>query len=296
MSITTIEAPGLKVFRRGKVRDTFDLGDGTLLMVATDRISAFDVILPSPIPEKGRVLTQMSRWWFNKTAHIVPNHLLPDDPDSLPVGVDWEALGPRSMRVVKAERIDIECVVRDYLAGSGWKEYRDSGTLAGVDLPSGMQESSRLPQSQFTPAIKNDDGHDENISTAKLAEIVGIDLASRLELVSLDLFAYAAEQCRSQGMILVDTKFEFGLHEGNLILIDEIFTPDSSRYWEASEWAEGRSMPSFDKQPVRDWLETQTWDKKPPAPMLPQDVIDGTCDRYIEAARRVCGLELKAAT
>jgi phosphoribosylaminoimidazole-succinocarboxamide synthase len=295
MSITTIDAPGLAVFRRGKVRDTFDLGDGTLLMVATDRISAFDVVLPTPIPEKGRVLTQMSRWWFGKTAHIVPNHLQPDDPDTLPAAVDWELLGPRSMRVTKAERIDIECVVRDYLAGSGWKEYRQSGTLAGVELPAGLQESSRLPQPQFTPSIKNDNGHDENISTAKLAEIVGHDLASRLELVSLDLFEFAAEHCRSRGMILVDTKFEFGLSEGNLILIDEIFTPDSSRYWELNEWSEGRSMPSFDKQPVRDWLEAQPWDKTPPAPELPREVVEGTRDRYLEAARRVCGLELEAS-
>ena len=290
--LTTVEAPELKVFRRGKVRDTFDLGDGTLLMVATDRISAFDVVLPTPIPDKGRVLTQMSRWWFERTRDIVPNHLRDDDPASLPAGVDWNAWAERSMRTVKADRIDIECVVRGYLAGSGWKEYREHGTLADEPLPAGLQESSKLPEFRFTPAAKNDVGHDENISRADLASRVGTSLAAQLEAVSLMLFDNATARCEQRGMILVDTKFEFGFVDGELTLIDEVFTPDSSRFWDANEWQPGRSMPSFDKQPVRDYLETLDWNKQAPGPELPADVTNGTRERYIEAARRICGLEL----
>jgi phosphoribosylaminoimidazole-succinocarboxamide synthase len=293
MTLTTIEAPGLRLFRRGKVRDTFELPDGTLLMVASDRISAFDVVLPTAIPGKGAVLTQMSRWWFARTASQVPNHLLDDPGAEVTDALDWPALRPRSMRVARAERVDVECVVRGYLAGSGWQEYRTDGTLAGEPLPPGLLESARLPSPRFTPAVKNDGGHDENISRAQLANLIGSELAADLERASLALFSVAAEHCRAAGMILVDTKFEFGFIDGRLTLIDEALTPDSSRFWEASDWSEGRSMPSFDKQPVRDWLASQPWDRTAPGPELPAEIVAATSERYAEAARRVCGLELR---
>jgi phosphoribosylaminoimidazole-succinocarboxamide synthase len=291
-TLTSAVAEGLTVFRRGKVRDTFDLGDGTLLMVATDRISAFDVVLPTPIPEKGAVLTQMSRWWFARTATIVPNHLRDDDPASLPASVDWDAWRLRSMRVARGERIDIECVVRGYLAGSGWKEYRTQGTLAGEPLPAGLQNSSPLPELRFTPAVKNDAGHDENISRAQLAGIIGSELATRLEALSLALFRFATTECARAGIVLCDTKFEFGWVDSQLTLIDEIFTPDSSRFWEASTYRDGVDQPSFDKQFVRDYLETLDWDKTPPGPELPDDVVAATGAKYREAARRICGVEV----
>ncbi len=291
-TVTAIDAPGLRLFRRGKVRDTFELPGGMLLMVASDRISAFDVVLPTAIPGKGAVLTQMSRWWFGRTASIVPNHLRDDPPAEVTGALDWQELGPRSMRVARAERIDIECVVRGYLAGSGWQEYRDRGTLAGERLAPGLLESARLPEPRFTPAVKNDDGHDENISRARLAELAGDGLAAELEAVSLALYGFAAGHCESAGMILVDTKFEFGLIEGRLALIDEVLTPDSSRFWETAQWREGCSMPSFDKQPVRDWLTSQPWDKTAPGPELPAAIVAETSARYAEAARRICGVDL----
>lgn len=291
-TLVSARADNLQVFRRGKVRDTFDLGDGTLLMVATDRLSAFDVVLPTPIPDKGAILTQMSRWWFDRTDHIVPNHLRADDPGSLPADVPWEEWKLRSMRVARGERIDIECVVRAYLAGSGWKEYRTDGTLAGEPLPAGLQNSSRLPELRFTPAAKNDEGHDENISRAQLAASVGAELAQQLEDVSLQLFTYASGEAARAGLILADTKFEFGFIDGQLTLIDEVFTPDSSRFWEGSSYREGVDQPSFDKQYVRDYLETLDWDKTPPGPELPLDVVAHTRDKYREAARRLCGIEI----
>ena len=288
-TLTTAQAEGLDVFRRGKVRDTFQLADGTLLMVATDRISAFDVVLPTPIPDKGRVLTQMSRWWFAHTADVVPNHLIAGD--ELPDGVPGE-WADRTMHVNRAKRIDIECVVRGFISGSGWKEYRESGTLAGEPMPSGLRESSRLPAPRFTPAMKKDDGHDVNISRQQLATITGRELAEELESVSLRLFDRATAQCEGAGIYLADTKFEFGFITGKLTLIDEVFTPDSSRFWEISEWREGQAVTSFDKQFVRDYLETLKWDKTPPGPALPDDVVQGTAQRYREAARRICGIEL----
>ena len=223
--------------------------------------------------------------------HIVANHLLPDRDDAVPPEI-WAEWRERSMRCARAERIDVECVVRGHLSGSGWKEYRDQGTLAGEPLPSGLRESSPLPELRFTPATKNDTGHDVNISRAELAETVGVELAGRLERTSLELFRYAAEHCRSRGIILADTKFEFGMIDGRLCLIDEVFTPNSSRFWEAAEWREGQAAVSFDKQPVRDYLETLDWDKRPPGPQLPPEVIAATTERYLEAARRICGLEL----
>jgi phosphoribosylaminoimidazole-succinocarboxamide synthase len=291
-TLVSARAEGLTVFRRGKVRDTFDLGDGTLLMVATDRLSAFDVVLPTPIPDKGAILTQMSRWWFDRTHHIVGNHLRPDDPATLPAEVPWDEWRLRSMRVARGERIDIECVVRAYLAGSGWKEYSRHGTLAGEPLPPGLQNSAKLPQLRFTPAAKNDEGHDENISRAQLADAVGSDLARQLEEVSLRLFEYAQGECERAGLILADSKFEFGWVDGALTLIDEVFTPDSSRFWEGATYRAGVDQPSFDKQFVRDYLETLDWDKTPPGPELPAEVVQGTRERYREAARRLCGTEL----
>jgi len=282
---------GLPLFRRGKVRDTFQLVGGTLLMVATDRISAFDVVLPTPIPEKGRVLTQMSRWWFDQTKHIVPNHLLSDDDEVIPETVreQWKE---RSMRVALAQRIDVECVVRGFISGSGWKEYRDSGTLAGEALSPGLRESSRLASPRFTPAVKRDDGHDVNISRTQLRELVGAGLADQLESASIRLFHYATGRCEAAGVYLADTKFEFGFIGGKLNLIDEVLTPDSSRFWEMSEWREGEPVASFDKQFVRDYLESLGWDKTPPGPELPGTVVNGTTERYRQAAQRICGIPL----
>ena len=281
----------LNLFRRGKVRDTFQLGDGTLLMIATDRLSAFDVVLPTPIPGKGTVLTQMSRWWFGETAGIMPNHLLADVEEAIPEAVRGDWL-PRSMHVARAQRIDVECVVRGFISGSGWKEYRDHGTLAGETLAAGLRDSSPLPAPRFTPAIKKDDGHDVNISREELRGLLGASLAEQLESASLRLFDFATARCQSVGIYLADTKFEFGFINGTLTLIDEIFTPDSSRFWEMSEWREGEPAVSFDKQFVRDYLETLKWDKTPPGPELPEDVVRGTTQRYVEAARRICGIDL----
>jgi phosphoribosylaminoimidazole-succinocarboxamide synthase len=289
--LSIADTADLNLYRRGKVRDTFQLNDGTLLMIATDRLSAFDVVLPTPIPGKGTVLTQMSRWWFEQTAGIMPNHLLPDVEEAIPEAVrsDWL---PRSMHVARAQRIDVECVVRGFISGSGWKEYRDKGTLAGESLQEGLGDSSRLPSPRFTPAIKKDDGHDVNISRQELRTLVGQTLAEGLESASLRLFDFATARCESVGIYLADTKFEFGYVNGALTLIDEIFTPDSSRFWEISEWKEGAPAVSFDKQFVRDYVEKLGWDKTDPGPALPDDVVRGTTERYVEAARRICGIDL----
>ncbi len=280
----------LEVYARGKVRDTYRLGEN-LLMVATDRISAFDVVMPTGIPRKGEVLTALSRYWFARTAHLVSNHLLPD--------ADLSALLPslpdlprRAMLVRRAERIDVECVARGYLAGSGWTEYREHGTLAGEPLPPGLRESERLPAPRFTPAIKNDAGHDENISRAQLTEMLGRDLAAELERLSLALYAFAADLAAERGVIIADTKFEFGLIDGRLTLIDEALTPDSSRFWPAASYRPGGPQPSFDKQPVRDYLAASAWDKTPPGPELPSDVVRDTTRRYVEAYRLLTGRKL----
>ncbi len=293
--MSSAEIGDLNLFRRGKVRDTFQLADGSLLMIATDRLSVFDVVLPTPIPGKGTVLTQMSRWWFAQTAGIMPNHLLPDDEEAIPEAArsDWL---PRSMHVSRAQRIDVECVVRGFISGSGWKEYREKGTLAGEPLQEGLRDSSRLPSPRFTPAIKKDDGHDINISRQELRALVGQSLADQLESASLRLFDFATARCQSQGIYLADTKFEFGFINGQLTLIDEIFTPDSSRFWEMSQWREGEPAVSFDKQFVRDYTETLGWGKTYPGPELPDDVVRGTTQRYIEAARRICGIEIEGVT
>ncbi len=291
--ILTIDLPGQRVFRRGKVRDTFDLGD-RLLMVASDRLSAFDVVLPTPIPGKGVVLTQLSRFWFELTRGLIPNHLISADAETYPAELlpHAGALAGRSMIVHKAERIDIECVVRGYLAGSAWEEYRRSGQVAGEALPDGMRSGDRLPVPIFTPAAKNDEGHDINITLADLRALVGPASASRLEEVSRDIFNVASDLALERGIILADTKFEFGVVDGNLVLIDELLTPDSSRFWDATSYKPGMDPPSFDKQYVRDWLVASGWDRQPPGPELPQDIVEGTRRRYLEAYERLTGSPL----
>jgi phosphoribosylaminoimidazole-succinocarboxamide synthase len=258
-----------------------------LLFVASDRISAFDVVLPSAIPGKGAVLNQLSGFWFEKTAHIVPNHLV---QLGLPLSVDapdraW--FDARSTVAQRAERIDFECVVRGYLAGSGWKEYERTGGIAGHDLAPGLSRSAKLPEPIYTPAMKNDIGHDENITVDRLHDLVGDDLANQLETTSLELYDFAARHAAEQGLILADTKFEFGMIGNILTLIDEVLTPDSSRYWEAATYEPGREQDSFDKQYVRNWLDESGWDHEPPAPELPAEVVAGTQQRYIEAFRRL---------
>lgn len=281
------------LIRSGKVRDIYDAGD-YLLLVATDRLSAFDVILPTAIPGKGKLLTAISAFWFAQTSHIIPNHLVSTDVESLDATDEEKAyLRERTMIARRAERIDIECVVRGYLAGSGYKEYIADGTLAGEPLPTGLRRGDRLPEPRFTPAIKNDEGHDENVSRARLAEIVGPSLAGTLEDVSLRIYAFAAELAARAGIILADTKFEFGSIDGTLSLIDELLTPDSSRYWDASAMAAGEEPPSFDKQIVRNWLETQPWDKTPPGPEIPAEIVERTRARYQDVYERLTGLSRK---
>jgi phosphoribosylaminoimidazole-succinocarboxamide synthase len=267
------------LFRRGKVREMYALDHQRLLMVASDRVSAFDVVMHEPIPGKGAVLTALSRFWFARTAALVPNHVLANEVPA--------EFAERALVVRRAERIDVECVVRGYLAGSGWAEYRQRGTLADERLPAGLIESQQLDAPRFTPAIKAESGHDENISRAQLRAMVGSDVAERLEELSLRLYEAGAQHARARGIILADTKFEFGWCSGELIVIDEMMTPDSSRYWPADSYQAGHSQPSFDKQFLRDFLEQSGWNKMPPPPALPQWVIDGTASRYHEALRRL---------
>lgn len=284
----------LPLHARGKVRDTYQLGERELLMVASDRLSAFDVVLPTPIPEKGRVLTQLSLAWFADTGDIVRNHLSSDQ--SLPQALVslQPDLAARAMRVVAAQPIMFECVVRGYISGSGWKDYVKTGAIAGERLPSGLRESDRLPEPIFTPATKALTGHDENISRAELASQLGRELADRLEQLSLALYRRGHQRALESGIILADTKFEFGMLDGDVILIDEVMTPDSSRFWELDQYRPGGPQPSFDKQYVRDYLEGLGWNKQPPAPALPEDVVAGTTARYLEALRRLTGQRLPA--
>jgi phosphoribosylaminoimidazole-succinocarboxamide synthase len=301
------EIPGLKCFATGKVRDVYDLGD-TLLIVATDRISAFDVIMPNGIPDKGRVLTQMSRFWFQHLRPLVSTHYITADDDFIADAIAAaggevspelrEMLSGRAMLGVKAQAFPVECVVRGYLAGSLWKEYRQAGgetqavTLHGIELPAGLRESDRLPEPVFSPATKAESGHDENIGLADVERLVGAGTARQLADISVAIYKTAAERALRNGIILADTKFEFGLHGGAITLIDEALTPDSSRFWDAAVYEPGRSQPSYDKQYVRDWLEASGWNKEPPAPELPADVVARTADKYREAYRRLTGAVL----
>lgn len=279
------QIPGLNPIR-GKVRDVYDFGD-KLLIVATDRISAFDWILPTGIPDKGRVLTQISRFWFELLQ--VPHHLLSLDPGELPLptGTDISLLEGRSMVVRKTRVFPIECVVRGYLSGSGWKEYRSSRTVCGIPLPEGLLESDRLPEPIFTPATKAESGHDENIPFERMSEIIGMEHAQRLRQFSMDVYTKAVEYARQRGIIIADTKFEFGVVGDQTILIDEVLTPDSSRFWPADQFKPGGAQPSYDKQFVRDWLETTGWDKNSPPPVLPEEVVHRTRDKYIEAFEKL---------
>jgi phosphoribosylaminoimidazole-succinocarboxamide synthase len=280
---------------RGKVRDTYELDDGRLLIVATDRISAFDVVLPNGIPDKGAVLTQMSAFWFRLTEGVVPNHYLRladgSDADELPFALPPELRG-RSMIVKKAQRLDVECIARGYITGSAWAEYKESGTVCGVRMPAGLVESQAFPEPIFTPTTKADVGHDMNMSHEELVELVGEEVENAIRLRTLAIYKYCAQYARERGIIIADTKLEFGIVDGEAIVIDELLTPDSSRFWPADEYAEGRSQPSFDKQFVRDWLIESKWNREPPPPELPADIIDKTSARYHEAYRRLTGDEL----
>ena len=281
-----------RLAHRSKVRDLYDLGDH-LLMVATDRISAFDIVLPTGIPDKGAVLTSLSAFWFEQTSHLAPNHLVAviEDPAQLaPYGFPCppELLG-RTMLVRKARRIDVECVARGYLAGSAWAEYRQTGTIFGKAMPSGLREADLLPEPLFTPTTKAETGHDEPLSEAELVALVGAELAEQLREATLSLYTWARDFALPRGIILADTKFEFGLLDGEMIVIDEMLTPDSSRFWAVEEYRPGSSPPSFDKQYVRDWLTASGWDREPPAPELPPEVVGRTTEKYREAYRRLTG-------
>lgn len=288
---------GLTLVRRGKVRDVY-AADEALILVATDRISAFDYVLGSGIPDKGRVLNQLSAFWFARTGHIVPNHMLSIDVAAYPAAAQAHRaqLEGRSMLSRRTTPLPIECVARGYLSGSGWKDYKATGEVCGIKLPAGLRESDRLPEPLFTPATKADSGHDENISEAAAAQVVGAELLRRLKALTLELYAHGVAHAESKGIILADTKFEFGLTDaGELLLIDEMMTPDSSRYWPRDQYAPGGPQPSFDKQYVRDYLESIKWDKKPPVPSLPANVVAATRDKYLDAYRRLTGRELVTA-
>ncbi len=286
--IVQTNIPGVPV-RRGKVRDIYDLGD-KLLLVATDRISAFDVVMPNAIPHKGEVLTRISRFWLNRLKGV-PNHLIELIEDRAPAGLEnhLDQLRGRAMLVRKARVVPIECVVRGYITGSGWKEYLRDGTVCGIKLPAGLRQCDQLPEPIFTPATKEESGHDINISFERGCELVGREVMTTLRDRSLAVYRDAAEYARQRGVIIADTKFEWGFEDGGVILIDEVLTPDSSRFWPADQYAPGRDQPSFDKQYVRNYLETLNWDKTPPGPELPPEVVRGTSQKYIEAYERLTG-------
>jgi len=284
--ISQTDFRGLKLRGRGKVRDIYELGD-RLLIVATDRLSAFDVVLPSPIPDKGRVLTQLSLFWFDRLSAVVPNHVISGKDFGGELAPYAASLDGRAMLVRRTEALPIECVVRGYISGSGWKDYQKTGSICGIPLAAGLRESDKLPEPIFTPSTKATSGHDENISFDQAAQAIGRALAEKLRDTSITLYRKGAEHAASCGIILADTKFEFGLLNGELIWIDEALTPDSSRFWPASEYAPGKPQPSFDKQYVRDYLERIGWNKQPPAPVLPADIVAATRDRYREAYQRI---------
>jgi len=281
----------LKFLHRGKVRDLYAVGEDRLLVIQTDRLSAFDVVLPDPIPDKGRVLTEMSFFWFRKLAHVIPNHLTGVAPETVVAAEDRAQVAGRAMVVRKLKPLLIEAVVRGYIIGSGWKDYQKTGMVCGIRLPAGLAEAQKLPEVIFTPATKAPVGeHDENISFEEAAKVVGAELAAKVRALSIQLYSEAADYARTRGIIIADTKFEFGVDDkGALVLIDEILTPDSSRFWPAAEYRMGMSPPSFDKQIVRDWLETQPWNKKAPAPKLPPEVLKKTSEKYREVLELLAG-------
>jgi phosphoribosylaminoimidazole-succinocarboxamide synthase len=291
----------LTLWRRGKVRDVYEVDDDRLLLVATDRVSAFDVVMRETVPYKGAVLTQISAWWLGQLGDIVQHHMLSADADEIaelvPALADTRALlAGRSMLCRRTDVFPVECVVRGYIAGSAWKEYRASGTLAGEPLPDGLIESDRLPSPIFSPATKAESGHDENITRSTMASIVGAEIAARLEEISIRLYEFGNQRTQPRGIIIADTKFEFGSHNGDIILVDEVLTPDSSRFWPMDRYEPGRSQPSFDKQPLRDYLDGERregrWDGDPPPPRLPREVVSATSMRYLDAFERITGSPL----
>jgi len=288
------QIPILPLVARGKVRDVYAVGSDKLLMIATDRISAFDCVLGTPIPDKGKVLTQISLFWFDFLKEVVPNHLISANVDDYPAELHAyrDQLEGRSMLVHKADMVQIECVARGYLSGSGWKEYKTTGAVCGIELPTGLQESDRLPRPIYTPATKAQTGHDENVSFEVAAQAAGLETVSKLRDLTLEIYSKASDYALTRGIILADTKFEFGFINGVLTLGDEVLTPDSSRFWLASEYQPGGAQPSFDKQFVRDYLETLTWNKQPPAPALPAEVAEKTAEKYREAYERLTGKSL----
>jgi len=294
MTVSDTRLSDLTLFRRGKVRDVYAVGPDRLLIVATDRISAFDVVLPNAIPEKGRVLTAMTLFWLDLIREIAPSHLISADPGQYPEPLRRHTaeLAGRSMLVRRTEVVPFECVVRGYLSGSGWKDYQKSGTVGGIPLPPGLLESDRLAEPIFTPATKEETGHDINVSEAEMAEAVGTELTTRLRKLSLAIYRKAADYAATRGIIIADTKFEFGRIGEEIILVDEVLTPDSSRFWPAAQYAPGQPQPSFDKQYVRDYLESIPWNKQPPAPELPRDVVRRTSEKYLEAYRLLTGRSL----
>jgi phosphoribosylaminoimidazole-succinocarboxamide synthase len=285
--------PDLTLARRGKVRDVYDLGDH-LLIVASDRVSAFDYVLGTGIPDKGRVLTELSAFWFKRMADLVPHHLVSTDVNDFPAEthIHRDVLAGRSMLVTKTEPLPIECVARGYLSGSGWKDYQRTGAVCGITLPEGLKESDRLPETIFTPATKAESGHDENISETEAGAIVGSERIAELKALTLAIYGRAVGHGAANGIIIADTKFEFGMVDGSLMLIDEVLTPDSSRFWPDDQYEPGRSQPSFDKQFVRDYLEQIGWNKQPPVPSLPDEIVAQTREKYLEAYRRLAGREL----
>ena len=287
---TAIELPAIKKFKSGKVRDIFEVGE-QLLIVASDRISAFDVIMDDPIPDKGKVLTAISLFWFEHIADIVKNHLISAEVDEFPEELKQyrDQLEGRSMLVIKADIVPIECVVRGYLAGSGWREYQESRTVCGHTLPEGLQQADKLPEPIFTPATKAESGHDENISVAQMVDQLGSELANKIIDVSKNIYTKCSEYATLRGMILADTKFEFGLVDGELILVDEVLTPDSSRFWPVDSYQPGSSPQSYDKQFLRDYLETLDWPKSPPPPPLPDEIVNKTREKYVEAFEKLTG-------
>ena len=289
-AITETTLPNL--LYRGKVRDTYPIDDETLLMVATDRMSAFDVVLPTGIPNKGAVLNQISSFWFDKTSHIVPNHLIELAADRANLDIP-EEVAKRAMVVKKADRIDVECVVRGFITGSAWSEYRRAGTVQDKPMPTGLREGDLFPEVLFTPTTKAEVGHDENMSFEEVVEMVGQEIAGRLRDTTIEVYEFARDFARERGIIIADTKLEFGTINGELTLIDELLTPDSSRFWDVDGYEPGKSQPNYDKQFVRDWLDEFGWDHEPPAPELPADVVARTTERYAEAFHKLTGLELQ---
>ncbi len=294
MIVTETELTDIKRTAQGKVRDIFEVGEH-LLIVATDRLSAFDVVLPDPIADKGRVLTQLSKFWFDRFRELVPNHIVETDVAKFPASLAQyrEQLDGRAMLVRRAKPLPVECVVRGYLAGSGWNDYQKTGAVCGIKLPAGMKQAEKLPEPIFTPSTKATAGHDENITQEQAAALVGAEVAREIREVSLNIYLRAAEYALERGIIIADTKFEFGIYDGKLMWIDEALTPDSSRFWSVAEYKVGMSPPSFDKQFVRDYLLSIKWDKTPPAPNLPAEVVKGTSDRYREAYRLITGKPLE---